>query len=67
MFLVELCQEVELRTLGGAVDVCRPAKVEMVFIDRVRDGKLIEERSVIDMLGLMSQIGAIPTPTAAAA
>jgi predicted ester cyclase len=54
-------------TFNGIPPTGRAVKVDMVFMDRVRDGKLIEERTVMDMLGLMTQIGAIPAPAAAAA
>ena len=40
----------------------KPMKVWGVVIDVVRDGKFAESRIIMDMLSLMQQLGAIPTP-----
>ena len=36
-----------------------------IVISRVAAGKIAEEWEVVDLLGLLQQIGAIPTPDAA--
>jgi steroid delta-isomerase-like uncharacterized protein len=41
---------------GRRVTVCG------VFIDVVRDGKTVESRIIMDTLGLMQQLGVIPSP-----
>lgn len=33
-----------------------------VWIDRVADGRIVEHRGQVDMLGAMQQLGAIPAP-----
>ena len=33
-----------------------------IFIDRYQDGKVVEHWAQMDMMGLMQQLGAIPTP-----
>jgi steroid delta-isomerase-like uncharacterized protein len=43
----------------------RSAKVWGVVIDVVKDGKFAESRIIMDTLGLMQQLGAIPTPEGA--
>ena len=43
---------------GNQVDV------EWVSIYRLKDGKIVEHRAVMDMLGMMQQLGAIPAPAA---
>jgi len=35
-----------------------------IFIDRYEDGKLVEHWSHMDTMGLMQQLGVIPTPEA---
>lgn len=36
--------------------------VEWISLYRVRDGQAVEHRAVMDLLGLMQQLGAIPAP-----
>jgi steroid delta-isomerase-like uncharacterized protein len=43
----------------------RSVKVWGVVIDVVKDGKFAESRIIMDTLGLMQQLGAIPTPEGA--
>jgi steroid delta-isomerase-like uncharacterized protein len=43
----------------------RLVKVWGVVIDVVKDGKFAESRIIMDTLGLMQQLGAIPTPEGA--
>ena len=33
-----------------------------IFIDRIAGGKVVEEWQIFDMLGLMRQLGLVPTP-----
>lgn len=33
-----------------------------IFIDRLRDGKIVEHWAQFDMMGLMQQLGAVPEP-----
>ncbi len=40
----------------------RAVRVWGMVIDRVQDGKIKESRIIMDALGLMMQIGAIPSP-----
>jgi len=42
-----------------------PVKVWGVVIDVVRDGQLSESRIIMDTLGLLQQLGAIPVPDGA--
>jgi len=43
----------------------KPVKVWGVVIDVVRDGQLSESRIIMDTLGLLQQLGAIPVPDGA--
>ena len=43
----------------------KSVKVWGVVIDVVKDGKFAESRIIMDTLGLMQQLGAIPTPEGA--
>jgi steroid delta-isomerase-like uncharacterized protein len=40
----------------------RPVKVWGMVIDRIEDGRIKDTRILMDMLGLMIQLGAFPTP-----
>ncbi|HXH23468.1 MAG TPA: ester cyclase [Dehalococcoidia bacterium] len=42
----------------------RPVDVQWVSIYKLRDGKVVEHRAVMDVLGMMQQLGAIPAPGA---
>ena len=42
----------------------KPVKVWGVLMDVVRDGSLRESRIIMDTLGLLQQLGAIPAPDA---
>jgi hypothetical protein len=39
--------------------------VEAWTIDRFRDGKLAESRIIMDVMGLMRQLGVVPGPASA--
>jgi steroid delta-isomerase-like uncharacterized protein len=43
----------------------KPIAVDMAFFDRIENGKIVEERTVMDLMGLLAQIGAIPAAAAA--
>ena len=43
----------------------RPVKVWGMVIDRLVDGRIKETRVIMDSLGLMMQLGAIPPPPSA--
>ena len=38
--------------------------INAVLIDRIKDGKIIEHRSLFDMLAMMQQLGIVPSPQA---
>jgi steroid delta-isomerase-like uncharacterized protein len=40
----------------------RPVRVACKAFDRIENGKVAEHHTMIDMMGLMAQIGAIPVP-----
>lgn len=40
----------------------KQVRISMLWIDRLVDGKIIERWGQFDALGLMQQLGAIPTP-----
>jgi steroid delta-isomerase-like uncharacterized protein len=44
----------------------RPVRIEGISIDRIADGRIAERRVAFDALGLMQQLGALPTPEPAA-
>ncbi len=46
----------------GIAPTGKPVQVWGVVIDVVREGKFAESRIIMDMLGLMGQIGALPPP-----
>jgi predicted ester cyclase len=48
--------------LMGLEPTGRPIAVDAISIFRVADGKLVEEWTVWDALGLMQQVGAVPAP-----
>jgi hypothetical protein len=39
--------------------------VEAWTVDHIRDGKLAESRIIMDVMGLMQQLGVIPEPPSA--
>jgi predicted ester cyclase len=39
--------------------------IKAIIIDRIVAGKLVEHWSTVDSLGLLQQLGVIPTPEAA--
>ena len=41
----------------------KQATITGVSIERVVDGKIVEDRTNWDTFGLMQQLGAVPTPT----
>ena len=51
-------------TFQGVPASGRPIHIEGVFIERYRDGRVVERWDQLDALGLMQQIGAIPMPQA---
>jgi predicted ester cyclase len=48
--------------LMGIPPTGNPVAFDVIDIVRVRDGQLVEHWNVIDTLGLMQQVGAVPTP-----
>lgn len=49
-------------TLNGIPPTGRSFRSEAILIDTVVNGKIVERREVSDMLGMMQQLGVIPTP-----
>jgi steroid delta-isomerase-like uncharacterized protein len=49
----------------GIAATGKPVDVWGVVIDVVRDGRFAESRLIMDTLGLMQQLGVIPTPSPA--
>lgn len=47
-------------TFNGIPASNRPVQVAAVACDRFQDGKIIEHRTTIDVMALLTQIGAIP-------
>jgi len=45
----------------GVPATARPVKVWGVVIDRLKDGRIKDTRIIMDTLGLMSQLGALPS------
>lgn len=39
----------------------RPVDIEWISIYRLRDGKVVEHRATMDLMGLMQQLGAVPS------
>jgi predicted ester cyclase len=39
----------------------KPVDIEWISIYRLRDGRVVEHRAVMDFMGLMQQLGAIPS------
>jgi ketosteroid isomerase-like protein len=48
--------------LMGLEPTGRPIEVDAISIFRISDGKIAEEWTVWDALGLMQQVGAVPAP-----
>jgi len=48
----------------GVPPTSKPVRVKGVVIDRVVSGKMTESRILMDTLGLMQQLGVVPTPNA---
>jgi steroid delta-isomerase-like uncharacterized protein len=42
----------------------RSVEVEAWTLDRYRDGRLIESRIIMDVAGMLTQLGVLPAPTA---
>jgi predicted ester cyclase len=51
--------------LMGVDPTGKPISVEAISIFRIADGKIAEEWTVWDALGLLQQVGAVPAPAAA--
>jgi steroid delta-isomerase-like uncharacterized protein len=51
----------------GVPPTGKQASVEFIHIFRVANGRLVERWGMIDAMGLMQQLGAIPAPAAAPA
>jgi predicted ester cyclase len=43
----------------------KPICVDAISVVRIADGKIVEEWTVSDALGLLQQAGAVPAPAAA--
>jgi steroid delta-isomerase-like uncharacterized protein len=41
----------------------RPVRVWGIVIDQLKDGRIKDTRLIMDTLGLMTQLGALPSPT----
>jgi steroid delta-isomerase-like uncharacterized protein len=52
---------------GGMPPSGKTAKWEAIHITRIKDGKIVEHWQVQDQLGMLQQLGFIPTPEAAPA
>lgn len=50
----------------GVPPTGRQATWEFMHIFRITDGRIAERWGIVDVMGLMQQIGAIPTPPTAA-
>ena len=50
--------------LMGIPPTGKQATVSGIHVDRFADGKIVEAWGIFDQLGLLQQLGAIPTPTA---
>jgi predicted ester cyclase len=48
--------------LMGLEPTGRPIEVDAISIFRISNGKIAEEWTVWDALGLMQQVGAVPAP-----
>ena len=46
----------------GVPPTGKPVTITGIVISRVAAGKIAEEWEVLDLLGVLQQIGAIPTP-----
>jgi steroid delta-isomerase-like uncharacterized protein len=53
--------------LMGVAPTGKPISVEAISVFRLANGKIAEEWTVWDALGLLQQVGAVPAPDAAAA
>ena len=53
--------------LMGMAPTGREIHVDAITIHRIADGKIAEDWTVWDALGLLQQLGAVPTPEGAAA
>jgi len=53
--------------LMGVAPTGKPISVEAISVFRIANGKIAEEWTVWDALGLLQQVGAVPAPDAAAA
>jgi predicted ester cyclase len=51
----------------GLAPTGRPINVAYIDMWRVENGQLVENWVRMDMVGMMQQLGAIPTPSGAAA
>ena len=40
----------------------KPVDVQWISLYRLRDGRVVEHRAVMDLMGLMQQLGAVPAP-----
>ena len=47
-------------TFAGAASTDKPVVAQSMAFYRLADGKIIEERAQLDMLGILQQIGAVP-------
>ena len=48
--------------LGGMAPTGRAVTMTGMDMIRLREGQLVEDRVEVDQLGMMQQLGAIPTP-----
>jgi predicted ester cyclase len=55
-----------LRECMGMPATGQPVEFDVIDIVRVRDGKMVEHWNVVDAMGLMQQLGAVPAPASSA-
>lgn len=46
----------------GVLTTHKEVAIDMIHIVLIEDGQMVEHWSVIDLMGLMQQLGAIPSP-----
>ena len=51
--------------LMGIPPTGREVEIQVIDIVRLADGRIVEHRNVVDRLGLLQQLGALPAPAGA--
>jgi predicted ester cyclase len=52
--------------LAPIIHAGRQVEVHVIDIVRLEDGRIVEHWNIVDRLGLLQQLGALPAPAAAA-